>query len=161
MSATIEEYIAERLHEVEVGRAIQRQNMEEPSFGLCWLLRTWDDPFPVLGTDEEKRAHAVAWLRTMAESFLSIAREMGATGKVQKYANDNWFGIKLAIGSTVLDASVPAAVACELVPTGEVEVIPAEPERTVPKMEKRCPPSIFRGVQDEALVDAERKAYAS
>lgn len=101
-------------------------------------------------SDGERRDAALAWLRRHNEALQAIARHVrlrtGETVTVRKIAEFGNFGLKLSPNRAWVrvTASVPEALTCELVPTGEFE--------QVEKMERRCPESIFAGITDDLEV---------
>ena len=95
------------------------------------------------------REDALAWLRRHAAAVKAIAKALHYRQPIEKRSDDQ-FGVQFKPSpGTVVAALVPAALTCEMVETGETQVIPAVPERIEPVMEKRCPPSIFAGIEDE------------
>jgi len=117
-------------------------------------LWTYDEPDHVQGlSGDVRRTWALEWLRTHARLIQRVARRMGHDGPVTKFANDGNYGVEMTIYHSDyvhvrLTAQVPSQLTCEMVPTGEVEHIPA---RDVPVMERRCPESIFAGIEHEAV----------
>lgn len=124
--------------------------------GACWRYHEPTEMRSASGP--ARRAVAFDWLQRHATAVKLVARKVGHDGPIPKVADDDNYGVEVRMdyGSasfTVdIDALVPASLTCEMVETGEVEVIPAQPEQVVPKMERRCPPSIFAGIESE--VDA-------
>lgn len=124
--------------------------------GAHWVYL---EPFDLLGADPEvRRDAALDWLRRHARAVQFVARELGHTHPIGKSADPDHFGVAFYLpidgtefGVIGVSAEVPARLTCEMVPTGEVTTIPAQPERTEPVMERRCPPSIFAGIDDEAV----------
>lgn len=104
----------------------------------------------------ERRAAALAWLARHNKGMQQIARRFDS--KVEKFATSTVFGLQVTVErdgqSHCIQARVDASLTCEMVDTGEVEVIPAQPEQIRPVFEKRCPESIFAGIQDEIEVAA-------
>ncbi|MBS1838713.1 MAG: hypothetical protein JST64_13555 [Actinobacteria bacterium] len=122
-------------------------------FNPCSIgLWTYHEPTHVRGlSDDVRRTCALEWLRTHIRLIQRVARRMGHDGPVTKFADDSYYGVSLSISDTVyvnvrLTAQVPAALTCEMVPTGAVDHIPA---RDVPVMARRCPESIFAGIEQE------------
>ncbi len=152
---TIERYarrveVQQRL--VELFREAVELGADEPDFVGNWVYTEWhtdrDKP------DGERRRLALAWLQRQMPLLRLVAREYGA--EIKKVANEHVFGVEvnIIIDGDYMDcvrALVPASLTCELVPTGEYEVIPAQEERVEPVMERRCPPSIFAGIESEAV----------
>lgn len=118
-------------------------------------LWIYDEPEHIAGCDTElRRTCALEWLRAHARLIQRVGRLMGNNLPMQKQSSDFGFGVQLTIRrdryvSETLIATVPSDLTCEMVPTGEVEHIPA---RDVPVMERRCPESIFRGIEAEVEV---------
>lgn len=107
--------------------------------------------------DDVRRSAALSWLAKHARIITRVARNLDL--EVSKFSDFGEFGVQAfgrgPAGSYVLyRASVPEALTCEMVDTGETEVVPAVPEQVRPIFEKRCPESIFAGVQDEIEVAA-------
>lgn len=117
-----------------------------PPWGTEWIY-VESDAMRESDTDTRRRA-ALAWLARHAKAVTLIARALGHDGPVKKVANESWFGVEqfVAVGSrgVILRAAVPADTTCEMVDTGEVEHVPAH-ER--PVFERKCPPSIFAGIE--------------
>lgn len=104
--------------------------------------------------DATRRTAALQWLAMHARIIKRAGQILGCE-RVQKYAEFGEFGVRVwDTPGYFLDASVPDSLTCELVDTGETEVVPAVPEQVRPIFEKRCPESIFAGVQDEIEVAA-------
>ena len=104
-------------------------------------------------SDSDRRAAALEWLTRHNRGVQAIARHArnsGMTAKVGKVANDYEYGLEvLARGGgfyLYVRATVSPALTCEMVPTGEVEHIAAHDR---PVMERRCPDSIFEGIQEQ------------
>lgn len=105
-------------------------------------------------TDSERRAAALEWLALHSRIIVCAARHLGID--VRKFATEADYGIE-ACGYTNglyvrVRAAVPASITCELVDTGRTETvpaIPAVPEITRPVFERRCPESIFAGIETE------------
>jgi hypothetical protein len=121
----------------------------------CNVVGDWryHEPLELRDADPDvRRAAALAWLARHVRGLQFIARSFDDT-KITKLSNDLSFGVELRITrdevTSAVEASVPSALTCEMVETGEVEVIPAQ---TRPVVEKRCPPSIFAGVQEEVTL---------
>lgn len=114
-------------------------------------LWTYYEPAHVQGlTDDVRRTWALEWLRTHTRLIQRVARRMGHDGPVTKFADDAHFGVQVAVDADHrLTAQVPSALTCEMVDTGRFEVIPPSPARTVPVIERRCPESIFAGIEQE------------
>lgn len=118
-------------------------------------LWTYDEPETVKDrTPEGRRSCAVAWLSDHARLVQRVARRMGHVGPIEKVRSNDYFGVRVTFRRSVyvgitLVAQVPSELTCEMVPTGEVDHIPA---RDVPVMERRCPESIFAGVEQEVTV---------
>lgn len=122
-------------------------------FNRCSIgLWTYHEPTHVQGlSDDVRRTWALEWLRTHTRLIQRVAKHMGHDGPVTKFSDDSFFGVAMTIREsdyvTVrLTAQVPSALTCELVDTGQVEHIPA---RDVPVIERRCPESIFAGIEQE------------
>lgn len=120
----------------------------------------YDEPVEVRSlSDGERRQAALAWLARHVSGLQQISRHASACGwepeKPLKFADGVSFGVKLwlrpvgGVEWSCIEATVPAALTCEMRPTGQVEVIPATEAREVPVMERVCPDSIFAGIQDE------------
>lgn len=118
-------------------------------------LWTYQEPFDIQElSDGARRAEALIWLRRHTLLINRVAHRMGHFEGATKFATEWYFGARLRIqrSSVVgldLIAQVPSGLTCEMVPTGEVDHIPA---RDVPVMERRCPESIFRGIESEVAV---------
>jgi len=139
-----------RMRLIELYRQGVELGCDEPGIGGYFRYQEpWDlreEP------DEVRREAALAWLRAQMPVMRLIANEFDA--KITKMATTHDYGLEIDIHvdgryAASVKAEVPADLTCMIVPTGEVEVIPAQPERTVEKMERVCPPSIFAGVQNE------------
>lgn len=152
---TIERYarrveVQQRL--VELFREAVELGADEPDFVGNWVYTEWHTDRDK--SDEERRRLALAWLQRQMPLLRLVAREYGA--EIKKVANESVYGVEvnIIIDGDYMDcvrALVPASLTCELVPTGEYEVIPAQEERVEPVMERRCPPSIFAGIESEAV----------
>lgn len=130
-------------------------DIEAPNPVASGALWHYVEPAHLLDADPAvRRAAALDWLRRHAKAVQLVARKVGVTGPIAKIDGDR-FGVRVPVrveGShwTVdIKAHVPAELTCELVPTGETRTVPAQPERTEPVMERRCPPSIFAGITDD------------
>lgn len=125
-------------------------------FNPCSIgLWTYHEPAHVQGlSDDVRRTLALEWLRAHTRLIQRAAKHMGHDGPVTKFADLSYYGVAMTISDSVyvnvkLTAQVPAAVACQMVDTGQVEIIPASAARTVPVIERRCPESIFAGIEQE------------
>lgn len=100
-------------------------------------------------------ADALAWLRRHIAGARTMARAAGATVVAVDKQSGDYYGVKVRVRRrgllVVIDVSVPADATCELVDTGETRFIPAMPAQYEPVMERRCPPSIYAGIADEAV----------
>lgn len=131
---------------------LSRHDVDAPLYGTTWAYQ----PVPGL-TDDEQIAAARDWLTRHRHAFLAVARALGDSGPAKKVENDRTIGVQVDLGrrnpfgsSLVrLDAEVPAEATCEMVDTGKTRTIPAQPERVEPVLERRCPPSIFRGIDTD------------
>lgn len=119
-------------------------------------LWTYSEPDHVRGLSPAvRRTWALEWLATHARLIQRVVKRMGHDGPVIKGESDYLgFGVQVHVRrstyiSADLHAFVPSDLTCEMVPTGEIEHIPA---RDVPVMERRCPESIFRGIEQEVTV---------
>ena len=145
--------VAERLKEAEfVDAALEGvEGLDPLNIVLNWEYR---EPSALRQmSDSDRRAAALEWLRRHNRGIQAIARHArnsGMTAKVGKVANDYEYGLEVFAyrGEFQLSvkATVPASLTCEMVPTGEVEHVPAHDR---PVMERRCPDSIFAGLADE------------
>lgn len=117
-----------------------------PPWDTSWEYRETDHMRTC--DDDTRRQQALAWLARHTKAVTLIARALGHDGPVKKVATDSWFGVEqfvVADGRGVnLRAVVSADTTCEMVETGEVEHIP---EQVVPVLERRCPESIFAGIE--------------
>lgn len=144
---------AELIDAIELASA-ELDNVDEMnpySFGL-W---TYHEPNRVAGlSDEVRRNQALEWLRSHARLIQRVARLMGADATLDKSASDTDYRVSLTIhrdryAKQTLVAAVPSSLTCEMVPTGEVHHIEAH---DVPVMERRCPQSIFAGLDAEVTL---------
>lgn len=119
-----------------------------PPWGTEWIY-VESDAMRESDTDTRRRA-ALAWLARHTKAVTLIARALGHDGPVKKVATDAWFGVEQFVvtdrGGVNLRAVVPAGTTCEMVDTGETQIIP---EQVVPVLERRCPDSIFAGIEQE------------
>lgn len=122
-------------------------------FGIgLWI---YDEPHDLREMSPElRRAAALGWLHQHAKLVQRVARRMGHHGSILKAGTDMGFGVQVRVdGDSVyiyedLIARVPADLTCEMVEVGE-EVVPAVPEHVRPILERRCPKSIFDGIESE------------
>lgn len=150
---TIERYarrveVQQRL--VELFREAVELGADEPDFVGNLAYTEWHTDRDK--SDEERRRLALAWLQRQMPLLRLVAREYGS--QIVKISREHAYGVEVSIfidGDYVdsVRAVVPASLTCELVPTGEMKIIPAQEEHLEPVMERRCPPSIFAGVQNE------------
>lgn len=119
------------------------------------LAFSYDEPAALTDAHPaERRAAALAWLQVHARIIRRAAAILGAD-RVEKCNDYGRYGVRVwGTPGYYLSAEVPDNLTCEMVDTGETEVIPAQPEQIRPVFEKRCPESIFAGVQDEIEVMA-------
>lgn len=146
----------ERLKEAEfVDAALEGvEGLDPLDIVLDWAYR---EPSALRqASDSDRRAAALQWLTRHNSGIQAIARHarnLGMSVYVEKLADDYEYGLAVFVrgGDFCLPvkATVPAQLTCELVPTGEVEHIAAHDR---PVMERRCPESIFEGIDSE--VDA-------
>jgi len=153
-TARFDQEITRAALEADLLRQLKHHDVDAPAYGTSFV---WTAP-PGM-TDEEKVEAARAWLARHRAAFLAVARDHGHHDPAEKIANDSFVGIRVkipysGIWSLLLDAEVPTEATCEMVPTGEVRTIPAQPERTEPVLERRCPESLFRGVADDVQPEA-------
>lgn len=136
---------------------LQGHDVDPPDWNTTFRF----DP-PAGLTDDEQVAAARDFLARHRHAFLAVARDLGHHVIAEKFEHDDTIGVRVKLprgtDSTygypvylLLDAEVRTEVTCELVDTGEVRTIPAQPERTEPVLERRCPESLFRSVADDAL----------
>lgn len=145
--------VTERLKEAEfVDAALEGvEGLDPLDIVLNWAYR---EPSALRQmSDSDRRAAALEWLTRHNRGIQAIARHARNSGMkvdVEKLADDYEYGLAVFVsagdfwGST--KATVPASLTCEMVPTGEVEHVPAHDR---PVMERRCPESIFAGLADE------------
>lgn len=141
----IAEWIDEALVDID--------GLDEMSIVCDWY---YVEPFAMRSaTDARRRAAALEWLRRHNRGIQAIARyahNEGHRAEVRKISNEAAFGLQVYVRHpdfhVVVNASVPAQLTCELVPTGEVRHIAAHDR---PVMERRCPDSIFEGLADEVV----------
>lgn len=107
-----------------------------------------------------RRDAALGWLARHTKVVTKIVKAIDPDVTVEKVGDDFEFGVQamIRVGEefVIVRAVVPSALTCEMVDTGEVRVVPAQPEREEPVLERRCPPSIFAGIQDEVVPDVEQ-----
>ena len=141
----IAEWIDEALVDID--------GLDEMSIVGDWY---YGEPFEMRSASAAtRRAAALEWLRRHnrgVQAIVRYARNEGHRAKVCKISNEAAFGLQVSVRHpdfhVVINASVPAQLTCELVPTGEVEHIAAHDR---PVMERRCPESIFEGLADEVV----------
>lgn len=104
------------------------EELDAPCFATTWMYVPRSDADPAT-----EKAAALAWLRRHAAGFRRIARVIGEPGRVEKFADGRYLGVRCEVDSVSLRAEVPASVTCEMVDTGE----------TAPVMKRVCPPSIY------------------
>ena len=139
----IAEWIDEALVDID--------GLDEMSIVCDWY---YVEPFAMRSaTDAWRRAAALEWLRCHNRGVQAIARyarNEGHRAEVRKISNEAAFGLQVSVRHpdfhVVINASVPAQLTCEMVPTGEIEHIAAHDR---PVMERRCPESIFEGIQEQ------------
>lgn len=136
--------------------------MDPVSYACSWMLYSFEVNAALPnGTDEEKRAYAIAWLRRHAEGLRTILRSFGQRAVLVKDNENGRYGVSATIRSDEggyimpIGVYVDDALTCDLEPTGEIEAVPAVPAvpaipaTTRPVMRKVCPPSIFQSVADD------------
>ena len=144
---------AERLKEAEfVDAALEGVEGIDPlNIVLDWA---YHEPSALRqASDSDRRAAALQWLTRHNSGIQAIARHarnLGMSVYVEKLADDYEYGLAVFVRGgdfwVSTKATVPASLTCEMVPTGEVEHVPAHDR---PVMERRCPDSIFAGLADE------------
>ena len=144
---------AERLKEAEfVDAALEGvEGLDPLNIVLDWA---YHEPSALRqASDSDRRAAALEWLRRHNRGVQAIARHARNSGTkvdVEKLADDCEYGLAVFVNArdfwVSTKATVPASLTCEMVPTGEVEHVEAHDR---PVMERRCPDSIFEGIQEQ------------
>ncbi len=145
--------VTERLKEAEfVDAALEGvEGLDPLDIVLDWAYR---EPSALRqASHSDRRAAALEWLTRHNRGIQAIARHARNSGMrvdVKKLADDCEYGLAVFVrgGDFCLPvkATVPAQLTCELVPTGEVQHVEAHDR---PVMERRCPDSIFEGIQEQ------------
>jgi hypothetical protein len=139
--------LTDAVYSAAADRSLSDLDFQAPLYGFTWY---YVEPFDLFGaSDEARRDAALAWLRTHAKLIRATARQFGVT-TLDKVANDSEYGVRAYVdvdGTTIaLHAQVPSSLTCEMVDTGEVEHVEAHDR---PIVERRCPESIFAGIESE------------
>lgn len=147
-------YAELRLLDIIEDQASRRDGIDEMSDVVTGMWTYYENPDALDKSDHVRRQIALDWLGRHVKLIVAVAHAVGGETTKRPASGDSSFGwvVTVTHGPDVthtLYATVPSRLTCEMVPTGEVEHIPA---RDVPVMERRCPESIFRGIEAEVGV---------
>lgn len=143
-----------RLLDIIEDEMSRREGIDEMSTSVLGMW-TYYEPSHVAECGEMyRRERALSWLGRHVKLILAVARHLGGDITKRPTSSPVDFGwivdVKMPDDEFLrLYATVPSAITCEMVPTGEMEHIPAQDR---PVMERRCPKSIFAGIAEEVEV---------